>query len=114
ASRKDFIYLQSNENTEFVNQKHDIAPKLQTGDIITVSVTADDVRATQPFNPISSYATTGVLQDNSPFLPTYTIDSKGDIDFPKLGKIKLAGKTRLEAIEFLRKEIGAYIVNPGI
>src|SRR5690606_18059887 len=44
----------------------------------------------------------------------YAIDVNGEIDFPKLGKVKLAGKTRTQAIDYLRQEVGRYIVDPGI
>ncbi|WP_228384162.1 polysaccharide biosynthesis/export family protein [Sphingobacteruim zhuxiongii] len=91
------------------------APKLQPGDILAISVTADDIRATQPFNQISPYqGASGTIQPTNPFIPTYTIDINGEIDFPKLGVVKLAGMTRTEAINFLRKEISRFIVSPGI
>src|SRR5690606_21199280 len=85
----------------------------QPGDILAISVTADDVRATQPFNQISPY-NTGTLQSTNPFIPTYAIDVNGEIDFPKVGKIMLAGKTRTEAMDLLRGEVSKFIVDPGI
>ncbi|GHE38974.1 polysaccharide biosynthesis/export family protein [Sphingobacterium griseoflavum] len=114
ASRKDIVYLQP-DSVE-LNASYSInAPKLQPGDILAISVTADDVRATQPFNQISSYqGTGGSIQAANPFIPTYTIDSNGEIDFPKLGKIKLTGKTRVEALDMIRDEVSKYIVNPGV
>src|SRR5690606_28720874 len=42
------------------------------------------------------------------------IDDKGEIDFPKVGKVKLAGLTRTQAMDALRSEVGKYIVDPGI
>lgn len=114
ASKKDLVYLQP-DSVE-LNALFELnAPKLQPGDILAISVTADDVRATEPFNQVSSYqGGTGTMQATNPFIPTYSIDGKGEIDFPKIGKIKLAGKTRTEAMDLLRKEIGRYIVDPGI
>jgi len=112
ASRVDLVYFQQDSvdlNTSFELN----APKLQPGDILAISVTADDIRATQPFNQISPYQT-GTMQSTNPFIPTYAIDINGDIDFPRLGKIKLAGRTRTEAMDFLRNEIGKYIIDPGI
>ncbi|WP_237219563.1 polysaccharide biosynthesis/export family protein [Sphingobacterium mizutaii] len=88
-------------------------PKFQTGDILTISITADDIRATEPFNQVNVYQA-GTMQNNHPFIPTYTIDKEGEIEFPKLGKIKLAGKTRVEAIEFIKQEVGKFILNPGV
>lgn len=114
ASRKNLVYFQP-DSTELDRVYESRAPKLQPGDILAISVTADDVRATQPFNQVSPYqGGTGTIQTTNPFIPTYAIDANGEIDFPKLGKIKLAGKTRTQAMDFLRREIGKYIVDPGI
>ncbi len=114
ASKKDIVYLQP--DSTLLNTSYELnAPKLQPGDILAISVTADDVRATQPFNQVSPYqGATGTIQPTNPFIPTYTIDINGEIDFPKLGKIKVAGKTRTEAIDYLRSEIGKFIISPGI
>jgi polysaccharide export outer membrane protein len=115
ASKKDLVYFQPTDSVTLIRNYESNAPKLQSGDILAISVTADDVRATQPFNPVSSYAgSSGTLQATNPFIPTYAIDNNGYIDFPKIGKVKLAGKTRTEALDYLRQEVGKYIVNPGI
>lgn len=113
ASRKDLVYLQP-DSTELNTSFELNAPKLQPGDILAISVTADDIRATMPFNQISPYNSGGTLQSSNPFIPTYAIDVNGDIDFPKIGKIKIAGKTRVEAMEELRSRVSQYIVDPGI
>lgn len=114
ASKKDMVYFQPDSVVLDVMYELN-APKLQPGDILAISVTADDVRATAPFNQVSPYqGSTAALQATSPFIPTYTIDTNGEIDFPKVGKVSLAGKTRTEAMDVLRKEVGRYIVDPGI
>lgn len=114
ASKKDIIYFQPDQSTLEANYKLN-APKLQAGDILAISVTADDVRATQPFNQVSTYQGTGTtLQANSPFIPTYVINDAGNIDFPVLGKVHLEGLTRAEAVELLKKEVSNYILNPGV
>ena len=113
ASRKDLVYFQPDSTA--LNTSYELnAPKLQAGDILAISVTADDVRATEPFNQISPYNSSGTLQNTNPFIPTYAIDVNGDIDFPKLGKIKLGGKTRTQAMDYLKSAISKYIINPGI
>ena len=112
ASKKNLVYFQP-DSVE-LNTRYELsAPKLQPGDILAISVTADDVRATVPFNQVSPYQT-GTIQATNPFIPTYAIDANGEIDFPKVGKIKLAGKTRTQAMDLLRQEVGKYIVDPGI
>lgn len=112
ASKKDLIYFQP-DSLSLDSSFEANAPKLQAGDILTISITADDVRATEPFNQTSAYQVGGI-QGNNPFIPTYTLDAQGNINFPKIGRIKLGGKTRLEAMEFLRDQVSKYIINPGV
>lgn len=114
ASKKNMVYFQP--DSVVLNTLYELnAPKLQPGDILAISVTADDVRATVPFNQVSPYqGSAGTIQATNPFIPTYAIDANGEIDFPKVGKIKLSGKTRTQAMDLLRQEVGKYIVDPGI
>ncbi|MBD1427284.1 polysaccharide biosynthesis/export family protein [Sphingobacterium arenae] len=114
ASKKNLVYFQP-DSVELNTMYELNAPKLQPGDILAISVTADDVRATLPFNQVSPYqGGTGTIQATNPFIPTYAIDANGEIDFPKVGKVKLAGKTRTQAMDMLRQEVGKYIVDPGV
>ena len=114
ASKKNMVYFQPDSMA--LNTLYELnAPKLQPGDILAISVTADDVRATVPFNQVSPYqGSAGTIQATNPFIPTYALDANGEIDFPKVGKIKLSGKTRTQAMDLLRQEVGKYIVDPGI
>src|SRR5690606_33166818 len=104
ASKKNLVYFQP-DSVELSSLYELRAPKLQPGDILAISITADDVRATMPFNQVSPYqGGTGTIQSTNPFIPTYAIDANGEIDFQNVGKIKLAGKTRTQAMDFLRQE----------
>ncbi|WP_244211818.1 polysaccharide biosynthesis/export family protein [Sphingobacterium detergens] len=90
-------------------------PKIQVNDILTIVVTAADPKVTAPFNPVSTMATSNFTQQTDMALkPTYTVDEQGDITLPMLGKIKVAGLTRIQAIEKLRIELGKYIKDPGV
>lgn len=112
ASRKDVVYFQQ-DSTDY-NLAYQAKPfKIQSGDILTVSITADDIRATEPFNQVNIYQS-GTIQNTNPFIPTYTVDENGFIDFPKIGKVLVGGKTRPEAIELLKSEVGKFILNPGV
>lgn len=106
ASRKDLVYLQASETTAIYNSVN-ASSKLSIGDIISISVSADDVRATEPFNPTSVYSA-----GNS--LPKYTLDNDGFISFPKIGRIYLLNKTRVEAAAVIKSELEKYIINPII
>ncbi|WP_248932842.1 polysaccharide biosynthesis/export family protein [Sphingobacterium siyangense] len=114
GSRKKMVYLQ-NDSTQ-VNTLYDqYVPKIQVNDILTVVVTAADPKVTAPFNPISSIANGNMSQNTDMALrPTYTVDNDGNITLPMLGKTKVVGLTRIEAIEKIRSELEKYIKDPGV
>lgn len=112
ASKKEMIYFQPDSSIVYSNSKLSV-PVLKNGDILTISVTADDIRATVPFNQVNAYQG-GTIQNTNPFIPTYTIADDGTIDFPKIGRIKLAGFTRTQAVDLIRSEVSKFIVNPGV
>lgn len=113
ASKKNIVYLQPTEvDADWITERY--APKIQSEDLITIMISAADVKATMPFNQQNVYQINAAASPDLAFKPTYLVDDKGEIDFPVLGKIKLGGLTRLDATELLRKELQKYIVDPGV
>ena len=82
--------------------------------IITVSSPTKNQELVAQFNlPANSYlapGATAVSQTSN--LQTYTIDNEGYIDFPILGRLKLAGLTREEAIASIKNQVSAYVSTP--
>ncbi|WP_293887124.1 MULTISPECIES: polysaccharide biosynthesis/export family protein [unclassified Sphingobacterium] len=114
ASRKNMVYLQ-NDSTQINTLYEQYVPKIQVNDILTIVVTAADPKVTAPFNPLSTMTSSNLTQQVDLALrPTYTVDSNGDITLPMLGKIKVVGLTRIEAMEKLRIELSQYIKDPGV
>ncbi|APU95306.1 sugar transporter [Sphingobacterium sp. B29] len=114
GSRKKMVYLQ-NDSTQINTLYDQYVPKIQVNDILTVVVTAADPKVTAPFNPISSMSSGNMTQNTDLALrPTYTVDNDGNITLPMLGKTKVVGLTRIEAIEKIRFELGKYIKDPGV
>ncbi|QRY58318.1 polysaccharide biosynthesis/export family protein [Sphingobacterium siyangense] len=114
GSRKNMVYLQS-DSTQISTLYEQYVPKIQVNDILTIVVSAADPRVTTPFNPMSSMATGNVTQATDLALrPTYTVDDRGEITLPMLGKVKVAGLTRVEAIEKIRIDLSQYIKDPGV
>lgn len=114
GSRKNMVYLQ--QDSSIVNTVYEnYVPKIQVNDILTISVTAADPKATAPFNFLSTLPSANMTQGTEMALrPTYTVDKEGDILFPMIGKVHLAGLTRLEAIDKLRNQLSEYIKEPGV
>ncbi len=114
GSRKEMVYLQP-DSTQVSTDYNQFIPKIQSQDILTITVTAADPKVTAPFNPVSTNSPTNINSSLEMALrPTYTVDQDGNIQFPMLGKIKVAGLTRLQAIDLLREKLSVYIKDPNV
>jgi polysaccharide export outer membrane protein len=96
VSNKKYIYLQDKGNAKTdSNGVMPVVPyayKLQKGDVVYVSLTTEDEKLNRIFVPGASGQ---VLQQQQNVSGTlfyfigFTIDSRGEIEFPYLGKIKV-------------------------
>lgn len=82
-------------------------------DILTIDVSALDDAVVKPFNlaPVS-YSQSNISAQTNLTKQTYYIDTDGNIDFPVLGKLKIGGLTRQEAVTMLKDKISAYVKDP--
>jgi polysaccharide export outer membrane protein len=71
-----------------------------------VVVSGADVEAVRPFNPVP------IGDNTSPLSTGYLIDAAGEIAFPIIGKLKMAGLSRLAATEMIKEKLKPYINNP--
>jgi polysaccharide export outer membrane protein len=103
----NIVYFQdAPHNAELTPLKVDYI-RLQPTDQISIVVNSRDPQVASMFNlpyygkrlaeSQSLTGTGGNMSANSQSISGYTVDSHGDIDFPVLGKIHLAGLTREEA-----------------
>lgn len=113
GSRKSMVYMQP-DSTAINSTYEQHIPTIQSNDMLTISVSATDPKATLPFNLMNTFSATMTSNTDLAMRPTYTVDQDGNIDFPVLGKVKLGGLTRVEAIQVLKEKLSSYIVDPGV
>ncbi|MDH2207899.1 polysaccharide export protein [Empedobacter sp. GD03644] len=111
ASRKELIYFQGDQQS--TTKYEEFIPKIQSSDMLAISVSAADIKATEPFNQQSVYQVNSGMQNN-PYAKNYTVDENGYINYPLIGNVKVGGLTRTEAENELKSKISKYIVNPGV
>jgi polysaccharide export outer membrane protein len=113
ASRKDIVYMQGIDSAASYESTKTYEPKLQPDDLLSILVYAENPEVAAPFN-------LSQMQGNNANLnlykdpQNYVIDASGFIDFPVIGKIKLAGMTSTEANKKLIELISDYIKNPTV
>jgi polysaccharide export outer membrane protein len=113
ASKKNVLYLQNIDSITNSNALVNYETRLQNDDLLSIIVSADQPEATLPFN-MPQIQGNYQINENQDGIKTYLIDAEGYIDFPVIGKIKLGGLTRNEAINKLTNAIKDYITNPQI
>ena len=115
VSKKDIVYFQYDKinQAEVSNSYKTI---IKPDDLLQITITALDIEAVRPFNlaavtySTSSNSAIGVAQQQ-----TYLVDTKGEIEFPVLGKIKIGGLTRDETIALLKSKLSPdYIKDPNV
>lgn len=113
VSKKKIVYFQDIDSKTLTQANYQ--PVLQPDDLLLIIVSAPDPEAAAPYNLYSYNNITAASPDASSGgsrLQSYLIDSEGNIQFPVLGSIKMAGLTKSEAVEKLRNELKKYIISP--
>lgn len=111
APKRDLVYFSdlgtaSDFNTTISNSAE---PKIQSGDILGITVSSLNPESNALFNVGQQASSKSPSSSNS---DGYQVSKFGEINFPIVGKLKLAGLTRDQAIDLLTLEIEKYIKNP--
>lgn len=89
----------------------------QPDDLLMIVVSAENQEVAAPFNlttvNVRSTAQTN-LANGQETQQLYLVDVYGNIQFPVLGAVKVAGLTRTQLMQDLQNKIGKYIQNPII
>ncbi|WP_438423373.1 polysaccharide biosynthesis/export family protein [Aquimarina macrocephali] len=102
---------------EKISSTNSFTSVFKVDDIVGIMVSAADMDAVRPFNLMqgsSSLGESGGGDTSSAGTgePTYLINEEGNIDFPVLGELKIAGLTRIEAKEVIKEKLKIYINDP--
>lgn len=118
VTQKQLTYLRDADaqkadtlNANFTSQTEAI---IRNGDALTIFVSALDAEAVTPYNlPTVIYATPGSNRtQTTPMLQYYQVDESGNIDFPVLGSIHVAGLKRSEVAQLIQSKLEHQVLNP--
>ncbi|MDP4807278.1 MAG: polysaccharide biosynthesis/export family protein [Crocinitomicaceae bacterium] len=125
--REKMVYLQEKptaDSTQKANANFATAyaPVLRTDDLLQIQVGGQDQEALANFqffvsnslnnNAVGSQA--GIQATQSSSAITYLVDPNGNINFPVLGFVEVAGLTRLEATIKLQNLLSEYVDGPVV
>lgn len=106
SSTKDIAYFQDVDNGVTTNVTHKQIT-LRPEDKITILVNTKNQEITNSLNLPYISRQIGISNSagTSQGVSGYTIDKDGYINFPQLGSLHIAGMTRSEAAEYIRKQL---------
>lgn len=90
-------------------------PKIQAGDILGINVSTLNPESNLLFNAgtLQSLEHGGANAANgNSAIQGYLVDQQGQINFPVIGKIKLIGKTKEEATDYMVEKLKSYVKDP--
>ncbi|WP_209399735.1 polysaccharide biosynthesis/export family protein [Pseudozobellia sp. WGM2] len=110
ASRKEVVYFQNTGDFETLVDKNSFTPKFKVDDLVSIYVSTLDSEASAPFNLFRGGSEGGLRPEQVDYL----IDKDGEIDFPVIGKLKIAGLSSEEVRVLLRDKLSDYLKEPII
>jgi polysaccharide biosynthesis/export protein len=111
GSRKNIVYLQNeSSNSGKSNASYELL--IQPDDILQIIVSAENPEVAAPYN-LKSLSVEGAMGGQTQN-DGYLVDKNGEIDFPQIGKIKIAGLTRTEAVDKIKEILKEHISNPSV
>ncbi len=124
SSKRNLVYFSDLPQTQ-IDQTKDLSavlsssePRIQQNDVVGITVTSLSPESNNLFNSnygnnvVNTNTNSSSITDVSVPKIGYRVDKDGNIGFPVLGQVKLAGLNTDEAQTYLVKQLSAYIKSP--
>jgi len=113
---KKILYLQDMGNGSQIELENKFEAVVSPYDELIIRVSAYDEELAKPFNVLGNTNNGGSFDNNSNNSMGYLVDVNGNIEFPVLGQIHVAGLTRLQIQDLIKGilEDGNYIKDPFV
>ena len=108
ASHKDVVYFQGVGDYETNVGENNHSQTFKVDDVVSINVSTLDPQASMPFNLITGVSDTGLRGEQL----DYIVDKSGNIDFPVVGQVKIAGLTAENTKQLLKEKLSNYLKDP--
>ncbi len=111
---EDITYVQGLKSGDVIQLAENIASTINTNDALLITVSAANPEAVAPYNPpvTNSLKPGETLVSTTPSMQNYLVDPNGYINFPSLGRIKVAGLTRTQLEEQIKATLDTVVTDP--
>lgn len=108
------MYFQGSEKLENMKNLMEFEPVFEVNDILHIKVSSLNEEVVAPFQMTTGGQSQGGGGQQNPSLMGYMVDIDGNIQFPVLGKVPAAGRSRSELESYLTEEIKTYVTDPVV
>lgn len=113
ATKDDVVYFNGMDSSDNSIGLDSYSPTYHIDDELVIVVNALDAEAARPFNKTSVSVSQDIMDARGrERIQTYRVDPDGNINFPVLGMLKIAGLNRAQATKMLQDKLSDYIKNP--
>jgi len=111
SSQKKIAYLQDSYGDTLRSSSELYDARIKPKDLLTITVNTFDKEASLPFNLVYPTGSANVVNGTSSetAIQKYLVDNEGYIDFPVLGKIKVADLTKNEVESSIKEKLKPYL-----
>ena len=110
GSTKNVAYFQNADSISLAASRMLYEAKIMPKDELTITVSTTDPKAAMPFN-LTVSKTTGMegQLSSTPTLLGYLVDNNGNIQFPVVGQLHVAGLTKNQCEELVKNKVRPYM-----
>lgn len=112
VSSKKMVYFQNSGEKISKEILQNYEPTIEPDDLLTINVSAIDAEAALPFNLYETPIIGNFGSNTKPL--KYLVNTNGEIDFPILGILKVAGFTTKELSERIKALLKDYLKSPTV
>lgn len=109
ATKKEIVYFQDADNLAERKNSQTFEPIIESNDILYVSISSMNEAVLMPFK--RSTGMEGNMSNSNAGLQGYLVNVDGDIRFPVIGNVSVAGKTRGQVEAELKSKLSEFITD---
>ena len=111
SSAKQVAYFQNIDSTSLTASKGLYDARIMPKDLLTITVVTSDPSSSKPFNLSiqNTLGTDGRLGSTTGSLLQYLVNNDGDIDFPVVGTVHVAGLTKDQCEDLIKSKVKPYL-----
>ncbi len=109
ATKKQVLYFQDIEKLNNADLNTSFNPIIETNDILHITVSSLNEEVIKPFQKNTGLQSN--VGNNNIGLQGYLVNTEGNIPFPGLGEIHVAGKTRMEVEQLLKQKLSEFVTD---